>query len=224
MNRAFFLMLVLMVWLIPSLAGCAKGGESHPRRPSMNDAGRISYDAGSPVLSRDAGTVGFDAARTAGTVDASVSRDAAVAVSSHDAGRPLDAYTPPDPGGSHLLRIALSSTARAQCPAGWRIRLWLTDPPVESTRGLDLELHIPVLTAFGPWSSITLWCDERSPQWFSWNVSDRTAMGSGIFSELSLDGVDLRSSTMLCEDPLAPDSGFRPILMWEAGRRGSCPP
>jgi len=206
MRKTFFFTLFLMLWFIPSLAGCAVGGQSHVRP--------VASDAGSSVLSRDAGVPGFDAAQPAGVADASVSRDA---------GPPSpDAHVPD--AGEHLLRIALAPSVRAECPAGWRIRLWLTDPPVESTRGLDLELHIPDLAYFGPWSSITLWCDERSPQWLAWDAVDRNALGSGAFGELSLDVTDLRASTMLCEDPLAPHGGFRPILMWDAGHRGSCPP
>jgi len=211
MKRMFFLILILVIWFIPAIVGCATGGSSHTR-PANGDAGRASSDAGQqPPLSHDAGTIEFDAWHSAGVSDAS---------------RPApDAYVAaPDPGESHVLRISLSSALRSQCPAGWRIRLWLTDPPVESTRGLDLELHIPVLTRFGPWSSLTLWCDERSPQWFDWNASDRSASGSGLFSELSLDGVDLRPSTMLCADPLSPGTGPRPILMWDATNRGRCPP
>jgi hypothetical protein len=233
MKRTFFLMLVLVIWFTPSLAGCASGGQAQTHlRPANNDAGPdVRRDAGAPVLPRDAGvSVGMDASpdetrdagHYAGVPDASTA-----VVSSHDAGPSTpDAYTSPvpDSGEEHLLRIALSSSVRAQCPAGWRIRLWLTDPPVESTRGLDLELHIPVLTRWGPWSSITLWCDERMPQWYVWDATDRSSAASGAFSELSLDGVDLRTSTMICEDPLAPDSGFRPILMWDPARRVTCPP
>ena len=226
MKRMFFVILFLTVWLIPSLAGCAKGGaESHTRPMHVADAGRINpdaghvtLDAGMPVLPRDAGMMaGFDAGRP---VSAS---DAGAMTLSRDAGHAApDAYVAP--GDSHLLRIALTPALRSECPAGWRIRLWLTDTPVESTRGLDLELHIPDLTYFGPWSSITLWCDERMPAWESWDAGDRTALASNVFSVLSLDGVDLRASTMLCEDPLVPGGGFRPILMWDAGRRGTCPP
>ncbi len=129
--------------------------------------------------------------------------------------------TPPltDP---RLLRITLNPSLRAECPGGWRIRLWLSSPPDESARGLSLERAIPSMT--GPWSSITLWCDERSPQWYVWDAGDRDALGSGAFAELSLGGVDLRSSTRLCEDPLSPGTGSRPILIWDPARRGSCPP
>ena len=214
MKRLFLFVLFLVMWLVPSTAGCAKGGESHTRRPVSGDAGIVSMDAARPLVSHDAGMSAPDARLSAGVPDAARSQpDAAVAV------------TRPDPvGESHLLRIALSAAVRSQCPAGWRIRLWLTDPPVESTRSLDLELHIPDLMYFGPWSSITLWCDERMPQWYVWDASDRDALGSNVFSELSLDGVDLRPSTELCEDPLAPGTGFRPILLWDASRRGTCPP
>jgi hypothetical protein len=122
----------------------------------------------------------------------------------------------------HRLRIALSASMRAACPAGWRIRLWLSSTPEESVRGAPLERSIP--DDHGPWSSITLWCDERRPEWQVWDSADRTAQGSGAFDELSLDGVDLRPSTRLCEDPEAPGAGYRPILMWDSIRRGNCPP
>lgn len=122
----------------------------------------------------------------------------------------------------HRLRIALSPSMRALCPAGWRIRLWLSSSPKESVRGAALERSVP--ESHGPWSSITLWCDERRPEWHIWDATDRTALGSGSFDELSLDGVDLRPSTSFCEDPESPGTGFRPIIMWDAIRRGSCPP
>lgn len=221
MKGSFFLITFLLVLLMPSLAGCASGGSKVHVRPSASP----EVDAGH-TLSSDAGSLPRDAGREVAVTDAYVPRvDATPDVTSRDAGTVThDAYVaPPDPG-EHLLRISLAPSVRARCPSGWRTRLWLTDPPVESTRGLDLELHIPDLTYWGPWSSITLWCDELAPQWYVWSASDGNAMGSGAFSELSLDGFDLRNSTRLCDDPLAPSGGSRPILMWDADRHGSCPP
>lgn len=121
-----------------------------------------------------------------------------------------------------LMRIALAPAMRELCPGGWRIRLWFSSPPEESSRGGVLERSVPATV--GPTSAITLWCDERVPQWFVWDAADRDALGSGAFSELSLGGVDLRASTRICEDPLSPGTGARPILMWDSARRGSCPP
>jgi hypothetical protein len=207
MKRSLFLITFTLVLLMPSLAGCANGGAKLHTRPE--DAGSSPRDAAPEMAAPDG-----------------VPMDAAARVPPQDAAAPMpDAFSLPDAGsGEHRLMIALNAATRAQCPAGWRIRLWLTNPPVESTRGLDLELHIPDLAYFGPWSSLTLWCDERMPQWFDWDAANRTAQGTGVFSELSLDGVDLRTSTMLCQDPLAPGEGDRPILMWDGSRRGSCPP
>ncbi|HVM90493.1 MAG TPA: hypothetical protein VMU11_01170 [Verrucomicrobiae bacterium] len=212
MKGSFFLITFLLVLLLPSLAGCASGGAKvHlPAAQAASDAGR--------VFAADAGSHLHDAQPEVTASDAAIPPDAWRMPAAPDA-----AMSSSDPE-EHLLRIGLSPAVRAQCPAGWRLRLWLTDPPVESTRGLDLELHIPDLTYWGPWSSITLWCDERMPQWYVWNSSDMTAMGSGAFSELSLDGFDLRAATRLCDDPLAPGEGERPIILWDAARRGTCPP
>lgn len=133
----------------------------------------------------------------------------------------VDEGCAPEPTDPRLMRIVLDPALRSECPAGWRIRLWLSSPPEESARGGSLERSIPTLV--GPWSSISLWCDERSPQWLVWDALDRHALGSGAFAELSLGGVDLRSSTMICEDPLSPGGGYRPVVMWDVARRGTCP-
>ncbi|MCK9361403.1 putative metal-binding motif-containing protein [Patescibacteria group bacterium] len=121
-----------------------------------------------------------------------------------------------------LMRIALNPAMRDECPAGWRIRLWFSSPPEESPAGGVLERLVPA--TIGPTSAITFWCDERIPQWYVWDASDHDALGSGVFSELSLGGTDLRASTRICEDPLSPGTGVRPIIMWDTARRGSCPP
>jgi hypothetical protein len=119
----------------------------------------------------------------------------------------------------NLVRIRLTD-ARAECAAGWRIRLWLGPSPEESARGEALERVVPPR---GGHSAITLRCDERSPPWQAFEPADGHALGSGIFSELSLGGVDLRSSIMLCTDPCNPSGGTVPIIMWDPARRGTCP-
>lgn len=127
---------------------------------------------------------------------------------------------PPPVTDPNLVRIRLVEP-RAECPAGWRIKLWLSYPAEESPRGGTLERSV---TRSDGWSSITLWCDERSPPWIDFDLADGNALGTGIFAELSMGGVDLRSSTRICIDPAAPDSGYRPIIMWDPARRGTCPP
>lgn len=120
----------------------------------------------------------------------------------------------------NLVRIRLTGDVQAECPLGWRIRLWLDPSPEESPRGGVLERTVARRDAY---SSITLWCDERSPQWYVFDLGDAHALGSGIFAELSMGGVDLRSSTMVCVDPQAPGGGYRPMIMWNPSERGSCP-
>lgn len=226
---------ILVGWFILGWAsvasGCANGASAEPVRRRA-DAGvrmpaRIS-DAG--VDKPDAFTAGVpmpggvDAGRAlpdAGTF-LSGGVDAGSAVR-RDAGVPVAPPPPPPPPDTNLVRIRLTPELQAQCALGWRIRLWLTATPEESVRGAPLERSI-VPGLFGPWSSVSLWCDERTPPWEVWDAADLSALGSGAFAELSMDGVDLRSSTMLCEDPFSPGTGFRPILMWDAARRGSCPP
>lgn len=131
-----------------------------------------------------------------------------------DAGTP-DAGPAADP---HLLRIRLSDTFLAvnPCPDGWEIRLWLDASPEASARGAPLERTVSRTDGH---SSITLWCYTRTPQWNDWTGLS----SSGAFAELSLGGVDLRSTTDICLDPFAPGSGVRPIVMWAPLLRGSCP-
>lgn len=131
------------------------------------------------------------------------------------------ASAPPPPTDSHLVRIRLSDPRIDACPGGWKIRLWLTPSPDESSPGAALERSV---VRNDGWSSISLWCDGRSPEWFVWSPLDFTALDTDMFAELSLGGVDLRSTVRLCDDPLSPRSGMRPIIMWDAARRGSCPP
>lgn len=228
MKKWFFPILIgWFVWGWASVAsGCATGADSEqpvrrrmdagtrmPTRPS--DAGPDRPDASPAGVPMPAGT---DAGRTgsdAGTLLAS-GVDAGAAVR-WDAGMPA---APPPPTDPNLVRIRLTPELQTQCPLGWRVRLWLNPVPEESARGGQLERS--VLRGDG-WSSITLWCDERSPQWYVWDATDSHAFGSGAFDELSMSGVDLRSSVMLCEDPYSAGMGFRPILMWDGARRGSCP-
>lgn len=198
-------------------SGCANGASAEPvqrrsdagvRLPArLADAGIDKPDAmsgGVPLLDAGMPLVG-------GADAGSVLR--------RDAGMPVPPS--PAPTDANLVRIRLTPELQAQCALGWRIRLWLNPVPEESSRGGQLERS--VLRRDG-WSSVTLWCDERSPQWHVWDAADLHALGSGAFAELSMGGTDLRSSVMLCEDPLSPGTGFRPILMWDGTRRDTCPP
>lgn len=124
---------------------------------------------------------------------------------------------PPDP---NLVRIRLASPWGYGCPGGWKIRLWLAYPSEESEPGTELVRSVSRRDGL---SAVTLWCDGRTPQWYVWSASSVSAFGSGIFSELSMGGVDLRSSTMICEDPCSPGTGIKPIIMWDPAQRGRCP-
>jgi hypothetical protein len=128
---------------------------------------------------------------------------------------------PPPPMDLHLMRIRLADPWISACPGGWKIRLWLAPSPEESAPGAELVRSVIRYDGF---SAITLWCDGRSPEWFVWGPLDWTALDTDMFAELSLGGVDLRSSVRVCEDPLSPGTGLRPIIMWDVARRGSCPP
>ncbi len=224
MRKSFFLITFLLIALWPSLAGCAAG--SSLKQPVRREvATQPARDLGSVPTTRDAGTpstppVGMDAGRT--PIDAG--RPIV------DAGRtPLDAGRtvspapppPPSPVDANLVRIRLTDPRIGACPGGWKIRLWLAYPAEESAPGAALERSV---IRYDGWSSISLWCDGRSPEWFVWEPFDWTALDTDIFAELSLGGVDLRSSVRLCEDPLSLGSGIRPIIMWDAARRNSCPP
>lgn len=120
-----------------------------------------------------------------------------------------------------LVRIRLSAYARGMCSAGWRILLWLSSPAEESAPDEELEL---IVTRTEEWSSITLLCSSLTPAWYTWDPARHDALGSEMFDELSMGGVDLRSTTLICEDPYSLGTGFRPIMMWDPARRGSCPP
>lgn len=126
---------------------------------------------------------------------------------------------PPPVTDSNLVRIRLVDP-RAECPAGWVIKLWLGYPAEESPRGEPLERSV---SPRGGHSAVTLWCNERSPSWYAFDASRVHALGTGIFAELSQGGVDLRFSTMLCTDPCNPEGGTVPLLIWDPARRGTCP-
>ncbi len=178
---------------------------------SRCDDAAPSGGGGVEPLSDDAGRVEFDAGRIepdAGMPDAGASWSPEPEA---DAGT-----TSVDP---NLVRIRLTDP-RAECSAGWRIKLWLSYPAEESSRGELLEY--PVSSRAGH-SAISLWCDERVPQWAVFDPADGNALGSGIFAELSMGGVDFRSSTMLCTDPCNPSGGTVPIIMWDSAFRGTCP-
>ncbi len=217
----------MRTWFFPILIGCFILGWASVASGCANGAGAA------PPLRRADGGTRMPARYTDAGVDKPDAYTAGVPMpAGADAGRSGsdvgvfvrgDAGVPPPPTVTdpNLVRIRLTAATQALCPFGWRIRLWLNPSPDESVRGSQLERS--VLRRDG-WSSVTLWCDEGSPQWYPWEAADLHALGSGAFAELSMGGVDLRSSVMLCEDPLSPGTGFRPILMWDAGRRGSCPP
>lgn len=124
---------------------------------------------------------------------------------------------PTDP---NQVRIRLTDPRVSACPGGWKIKLWLAYPAEESAPGAELVRSVSRLDGH---SAVTLWCDGRAPDWYVWDARSVNVLGSGIFSELTMGGVDLRSSTMICEDPCSPGTGVKPIIMWNPAQRGRCP-
>jgi hypothetical protein len=122
---------------------------------------------------------------------------------------------PPDP---NLVRVQLADPRFSACSGGWKIRLWLAPTPEESAPGGVLERTV---LRSGGHSAVTLWCDGRSPPWYIF--ASGSALGSGIFAELSQGGLDIRASTMICTDPCNPTGGLMPIIMWDPALRGRCP-
>lgn len=118
------------------------------------------------------------------------------------------------------LRVALPAWMQIECPGGYVIEVWGSSPSaIRSSTGEQLDVPVP---DWSGWSALTLACPSNSRwrDWSSW--AGRTVLEAG-FEELSIDGSDIRSSTLICIEPWNPSAGYRPVIAWDPARRGSCP-